>query len=65
MGWKTYRDQWLSEGFAEFSASLYVRASKLEKIRSYWDLKRTLPSFQELRLGTGPSTWGRSTSTAN
>ncbi len=41
VGWKTYRDQWLSEGFAEFSASLYVRKANTEKIRSYWDLKRT------------------------
>ncbi|HMD86849.1 MAG TPA: M1 family aminopeptidase [Terriglobia bacterium] len=40
VGWKTYRDQWLSEGFAEFSASLYVRRLQTEKIRSYWDLKR-------------------------
>jgi len=40
VGWKTYRDQWLSEGFAEFSASLYVRRSQTEKTRSYWDLKR-------------------------
>jgi hypothetical protein len=40
VGWKTYRDQWLSEGFAEFSASLYVRRSQTEKIRTYWDLKR-------------------------
>ena len=40
VGWKTYRDQWLSEGFAECSASLYVRQSQTEKIRTYWDLKR-------------------------
>lgn len=24
VGWKTYRDQWLSEGFAEYSAMLYM-----------------------------------------
>jgi hypothetical protein len=40
VGWKTYRDQWLSEGFAEFSASLYVKRLQSEKMRSYWDLKR-------------------------
>ncbi len=40
VGWKTYRDQWLSEGFAEFSASLYVKKLQTEKTRSYWDLKR-------------------------
>jgi hypothetical protein len=27
VGWKTYRDQWLSEGFAEYSAMLYMQAS--------------------------------------
>lgn len=27
VGWKTYRDQWLSEGFAEYSAMLYMAAS--------------------------------------
>ncbi|MFZ0963811.1 MAG: M1 family aminopeptidase [Terriglobia bacterium] len=40
VGWKTYRDQWLSEGFAEFSASLYLRRLQTEKIRTYWDRKR-------------------------
>jgi aminopeptidase N len=40
VGWKTYRDQWMSEGFAEFSASLYVRRAQTEKIRTFWDLKR-------------------------
>jgi hypothetical protein len=40
VGWKTYRDQWLSEGFAEFSASIYARRFKSESIRSYWDLRR-------------------------
>ncbi len=27
VGWKTYRDQWLSEGFAEYSAMLYMSRS--------------------------------------
>jgi hypothetical protein len=27
VGWKSYRDQWMSEGFAEFSASLYAQAT--------------------------------------
>jgi hypothetical protein len=40
VGWKTYRDQWLSEGLAEFSASLYVKRLQTEKVSSYWDLKR-------------------------
>lgn len=40
VGWRTYRDQWMSEGFAEFSASLYLQKSEPQKFRSFWDLKR-------------------------
>ena len=40
VGWKTYHDEWLSEGFAEFSASLFVRKFESGKVRSFWDLKR-------------------------
>jgi hypothetical protein len=40
VGWKTYHDEWLSEGFAEFSAGLYVRKLEGAKVRSFWDLKR-------------------------
>ena len=40
VGWKTYHDEWLCEGFAEFSAGLYVRKSEPGKVRSFWDLKR-------------------------
>jgi len=31
VGWKSYHDQWLSEGFAEFSGNLYVLYRKNEK----------------------------------
>jgi hypothetical protein len=40
VGWKSYHDEWLSEGFAEFSAGLYVRKFEPGKVRSFWDLKR-------------------------
>jgi len=40
VGWKTYHDEWLSEGFAEFSAGLYVRKFEPGKVRGFWDLKR-------------------------
>jgi len=40
VGWKTYRDQWLSEGFAEFSSALYLQASEPKKWDDFWDLKR-------------------------
>ena len=40
VGWKTYHDEWLSEGFAEFSAGLYQRKLEGAKVRGFWDLKR-------------------------
>jgi len=41
VGWQSYRDQWLSEGFAEFTAALTLEAA--EGRRSYdrfWALRR-------------------------
>jgi len=40
VGWKTYHDEWLSEGLAEFSAGLYVRKFGPGKPQDFWDLKR-------------------------
>jgi hypothetical protein len=40
VGWKTYHDQWLSEGFADFSAALFLKQSDLKRFRSFWDLQR-------------------------
>jgi hypothetical protein len=40
VGWKTYHDQWLSEGFAHFSAALYIKRFEPNKFRSFWDLRR-------------------------
>jgi aminopeptidase N len=31
VGWKSYHDQWLSEGFAQFSAGLYAQKAQGEK----------------------------------
>ncbi|HEX8160863.1 MAG TPA: carboxypeptidase regulatory-like domain-containing protein [Pyrinomonadaceae bacterium] len=43
VGWKSYRDQWMSEGFAEFSASLFVQATRgNEKFKEFWDDQRDL-----------------------
>jgi hypothetical protein len=37
VGWKSYRDQWLSEGFAEFSASLFAQVVyKNDKFVEFW-----------------------------
>lgn len=42
VSWASYHDQWLSEGFADFSAGLYLQfvESKPERFLKYWDRQR-------------------------
>jgi aminopeptidase N len=41
VGWKSYRDQWMSEGFAEFSASLFAQMTRgNDKFKEFWDEQR-------------------------
>lgn len=42
VGWQTFHDQWLSEGFAEFSAGLYLQVTEKSAARylAYWDHAR-------------------------
>jgi hypothetical protein len=43
LGWKSYRDQWMSEGFAEFSASLYAQIVRgPDKFLDFWENQRQL-----------------------
>jgi carboxypeptidase family protein/peptidase M1-like protein len=44
VGWKSYHDQWMSEGFAEFSASLYVEQVMRDHKRfiDFWNNQRDL-----------------------
>jgi len=44
VGWSTYHDQWLSEGFAHFSASLFLQAieKKPDKFDQFWERSRKL-----------------------
>lgn len=43
IGWDSYHDQWMSEGFAEFSASLYVQLTRgNEKFIDFWENQRQL-----------------------
>jgi hypothetical protein len=39
VGWTSYHDQWLSEGFAFFSAGLYLQLTEKnpDKYRAYWE----------------------------
>jgi hypothetical protein len=41
IGWDSYHDQWMSEGFAEFSASLYVQFTRgNDKFVEFWEDQR-------------------------
>lgn len=43
VGWSSYHDQWLSEGFADFSAGLflqYTEGGKLDKYLKFWERQR-------------------------
>lgn len=44
IGWSSYRDQWMSEGFAEFSTSLYVQYVRqdMAKFLDFWDEQRRM-----------------------
>jgi Carboxypeptidase regulatory-like domain/Peptidase family M1 domain len=42
VGWRSYHDQWMSEGFAEFSTSLYVQYVRQDmgKFNEFWEEQR-------------------------
>lgn len=40
VGWGNYRDQWLSEGFAQFSVSLVLQAVDPKKVNPFWERAR-------------------------
>ncbi|HEX5227021.1 MAG TPA: M1 family aminopeptidase [Bryobacteraceae bacterium] len=44
LGWATYHDQWLSEGFADFSAGLFLEATekKPDKAEQFWERDRKM-----------------------
>ncbi|MBS1796952.1 MAG: hypothetical protein JSS81_24210 [Acidobacteria bacterium] len=44
VGWTSYHDQWMSEGFAEFSASLYIQyiEKDINKFINFWEQQRKL-----------------------
>jgi len=66
VGWKSYHDQWMSEGFAEFSASLFVQQIMRDdhKFTDFWNNQRDLitlsrPQTHDKRPYTiGPVTQG-------
>ena len=64
VGWKTYHDQWLSEGFAQFSGNLYVQFRKnereyLERLRKDKELLLTKDRSNRVYESLGPMWMGR------
>ncbi|HEY4362439.1 MAG TPA: M1 family aminopeptidase [Bryobacteraceae bacterium] len=58
VGLSSYHDQWLSEGFAEFSASLYVEATeKPDAVGKFWDRLRD-EIAQKNQYGNSPNDAG-------
>ena len=65
VGWNSYRDQWMSEGFASFAASLFLQAAypkEPETFGKYWKSmleQLTQKNAQGLRpIDAGPLTQG-------
>jgi len=66
VGWKSYHDQWMSEGFAEFSASLFVQFVMKDngKFLEFWHdqhdrITQARPATHDLKPYTvGPVTQG-------
>lgn len=61
VGWSSYHDQWMSEGFAEFSTSLYVQYVRkdLDKFTEYWnEQRRKIVEATEATKGIKPYTIG-------
>ena len=55
VGWTSYRDQWMSEGFSEFSSSLFIQFVRKDpgKFNAFWEEQR-----RRIVEG-GPATKGR------
>lgn len=64
VGWSSYRDQWMSEGFATFSASLFLMqtSAKMDSYHKYWDDQRRQlfekSSYGKRPVDVGPVTMG-------
>jgi len=64
VGFNSYRDQWMSEGFADMSASLYIQAVEKnpKKFIDFWNDERTMlverNNFGFRAIDAGPLTMG-------
>jgi hypothetical protein len=55
IGWTSYRDQWMSEGFAQLSTSLYIQYVRKDigKFNDFWEAER------QLIVESSPQTMGK------
>jgi hypothetical protein len=61
VGWKSYHDQWMSEGFAEFSTSLYAQFVRkdMDKFIDFWNEQRKrIVEARDITKGRKPYTVG-------
>jgi hypothetical protein len=64
VGFRSYRDQWMSEGFADASAALYLQATrpKPDEFREFWKQEREMITqknqFGFRPIDVGPVTMG-------
>ena len=72
VGWNSYRDQWMSEGFAEMSASLFLQMvyteHGLDDFHEFWAFQRKLltdvNAERKRAIDVGPVTLGYRLATA-
>ncbi|MEW5806286.1 MAG: M1 family aminopeptidase [Acidobacteriota bacterium] len=55
VGWKSYRDQWLSEAFAEYSAMLYVETA-MPKDKYFYEI---LETYTNMLIGSLKSSFSK------
>lgn len=64
IGWSSYRDQWMGEGFATFSASLFLMqtSAKMDEYHKYWNDQHRLlfekNAYGKRPIDVGPVTMG-------
>jgi hypothetical protein len=56
VGWRSYHDQWISEGFAQYFAALYARKSRGEAL--FGDLLRRMVRWARVEGDKGPVSLG-------
>ncbi len=64
IGWSSYRDQWMSEGFADFSAGLYLlnTSQKMDDYHEFWNDEHKMlfekNTYGKRPIDVGPVTMG-------